>query len=314
MKCIKCKKKAFIKLEYANSAFCREHFLEFFERRVKRTIKRYDMVRKGDKVLVGVSGGKDSVVLLHVLSKLSEELEFEVEALTIDLGISGYSSAYVKIAEEVSKGAGVKLHVLSLKEEHGFEMDEAAMRLSRNPCSTCGVVKRYLLNKYAFEHGFDRVATGHNLDDVVAFVISGYLRGDVEGLTRLYPKSETVGKMVSRIKPLVETPEGEVPVYAYLRGLKFVEQPCPYSKGDPNALIKKLVLELEREMPGIRYMILRGFTDRMHPILAKELPERSYEECSVCGMPSSGRLCAFCKIKKRLADAKKKKGDFSRAS
>ncbi len=301
MKCRACGGEAAVRLEYANLQLCREDFLRFFERRVARTIKRYRMLPRGAKVVVALSGGKDSSALLHVLWRLRSALGVEVEALTVDLGIGGYSELYVGAARALCARLGVPLRVVSLESEYGFTVDDVARRVRRAVCSACGTIKRYVLNREARRAGGYALATGHNLDDTLAAVLQAYVRGDVGALSKLGPALPPGGGFVARVKPLIETPEGDVRLYAEYAGIEYVRVKCPYSRGATSYTYKAALDLLEREHPGIKFQMLRSFLDRLQPALAGARPSaEQLDKCTVCGEPSRSPVCQFCRIRRQI--------------
>jgi tRNA(Ile)-lysidine synthase TilS/MesJ len=243
-KCRVCGAPAYARLEYANLQLCRDDFVRFFERRVERTVERYGMFERGSRVAVAVSGGKDSVALLHSLWKLRGKLGVELVAITIDLGIAGHSDRYVPLARRVCERLGVPCRVVDLRGEYGFSVDE--LRGLRRPvCSLCGAVKRYVLNREARELGAHVLATGHNLDDFLAALLQAYIRGDLRALAKLRPYLPPEGKLVARAKPLVETPERDTKLYVEALGLEHVTWKCPYSSGASSFEYKRVLDLLE---------------------------------------------------------------------
>lgn len=292
--CKVCGRRAAVYLPYANLRLCRHHFTEYFERRVRRTIERYKMVRRGDRVVVAVSGGKDSVVLVHVLSRLAGDLGIELHGLTVDLGISGYSARYVRVAEEVYERLGMEYTIIDLEREYGFSIDNVAARW-RRVCAYCGLVKRYVFNRFAWDNGFDAVATGHTLDDLAAAALSSMMRGELEAAYRMKPVLPSGVRLVRRIRPLAFTREKDVKLYACFSRLPVVREKCPYSRGETLSSFKRAINMLEDEHPSLKYSFAR--------MLYEKLPERGeagYRLCSRCGMPSSGEICGFCRLRDKL--------------
>jgi uncharacterized protein (TIGR00269 family) len=297
-KCRVCGAPAYARLEYANLQLCRDDFVRFFERRVERTVERYGMFERGSRVAVAVSGGKDSVALLHSLWKLRGKLGVELVAITIDLGIAGHSDRYVPLARRVCERLGVPCRVVDLRGEYGFSVDE--LRGLRRPvCSLCGAVKRYVLNREARELGAHVLATGHNLDDFLAALLQAYIRGDLKALAKLRPYLPPEGKLVARAKPLVETPERDTKLYVEALGLEHVTWKCPYSSGASSFEYKRVLDLLEEEHPSIKFQMLRSFLERIQPLISVEEP--SLLSCSKCGEPSSSPVCQFCRIKSMIA-------------
>ncbi|MEM2829159.1 MAG: TIGR00269 family protein [Candidatus Jordarchaeales archaeon] len=302
-KCKWCSGDMEVFLPYARLSLCRSHFRNYVVRRVKRTIERYGMINSGERVLVALSGGKDSLVLLHILSTLRDSddpkfsLKCEVEAVTLDLGIKGYSERCIAVARAHCEKLGVPHHTIKAAELAGFTMDDVASRRGRPTCSVCGVVKRYVLNKVGVEMGFDRLATGHNLDDEAAVLLSNYLSANVELLSRQSPVLPAREGMISRIKPLFEVSERETAMYAQFQGLAPVDGKCPYAIA-PSTLKFKMVLNmLEEEVPTMKISMVRGFLEKVKPLLKKG-ETGPLRRCVACGYPSSSEVCSFCRLKK----------------
>ena len=297
-RCKVCGAPAYARLEYANLQLCRSDFVRFFERRVERTVERYGMFERGSKAAVALSGGKDSVALLHSLWKLRERLGIELVAITIDLGIAGHSDRYVPLAKRVCEKLGVACRVVDLEGEYGVAVDE--LRGLRRPiCSLCGVVKRYVLNREARELGAHVLATGHNLDDFLVTLLQAYIRGDLRTLAKLKPYLPPEGKLVARAKPLVETPERDVALYVEALGLEHVGWKCPYSRGATSFEYKRVLDLLEGEHPSIKFQMLRSFPEKVQPLIKVEVPNLT--PCSRCSEPSSSPLCQFCRIREEVA-------------
>jgi len=288
-KCSLCQRTACYVQRYSGLRLCGEHFLRHFERRVRRTVMSRGMLRRGLRVGVALSGGKDSTVLLHLLHGYAEKLELELVAVLVDEGITGYREVSRRRAHKVCSELGVELQVRSFKDTFGFTLDEAAHATRWKPCSVCSVLRRYLLNTAASELGCQRLATGHNLDDVAQSVLMNYLRGDVERLLR----SSRGHGMVPRIKPLMEVPEKEVALYAMLSGLEVGFEECGYAGESFRSLVREVLLQLEEHTPGIRYGILRGWERLRGAVAMKPRPLRA---CTRCGAPCSSEVCGACRM------------------
>lgn len=309
-RCTRCKKgKTVVELPYANQGLCSDCFIEFFERRVRRTIRRHELLEPDDRVCVALSGGKDSMVALTLLKELSEKApKSEIFALMIDEGAPGYRDRLVKTASEYCGELGVPCHVYSFKEELGktiAEIMEGAGELdSPMPaCSYCGVFRRQLLNSKARELGATKLATGHNLDDECQTGLMNFLRGDV---CRIARAGAVVGAVrselfIPRIKPLREAPESEVALYAELRGIPAGRAVCPFSKDAFRVSMRGVLEGLEERYPGTRYQLMSSI-DELIPILRGHYLEKGgkLKVCRSCGEVSSGEECKFCRMKKEL--------------
>lgn len=310
VKCSKCDNKAIIKIPYANLALCKEHFNEYLEKRFERVVEKYKMLEGSERVGVAVSGGKDSTTLLHLMYKLSKKMGFEVFGINIDLGIDmgkKYSSKSTEFAVKNFEMLGIKYHVVRIKEKYGFTIDEAKIKVRRPVCSTCGLVKRYTLNEIAEEEGLDTIATGHNLNDMAQFVMSGYFSGDVMDLARLKPVSPPEkGYKVKKIKPLFLTYEKEILTYAIINNIPFIYDSCPHTfrvGGATQDRIRRKLEELEDETPGFMLMLVQNFTDKIQPALEKEyVKEEEIGRCKICGRPTTKDrdICSFCSIRLKM--------------
>lgn len=297
MKCTKCGARAVIDLKRHNSGFCKEHYFEYFENQVRKAIEEFSMFAPADRILVAVSGGKDSLVLWDVLLRFG----YQAEGLYIDLGIGDYSSASTEKVHQFVDSRQARLRYVSLAQDYGYDVPEAAKRLRRAACSPCGLSKRYIFNREALEGGYDVVATGHNLDDEAAVLFGNVLRWNTGYLGRQYPvlKEDPAG-LVRKVKPLIRLTEREAAAYAVLQGIDYIVEECPKSIGARTTLYKQLLNDLEIQSPGSKQQFLYGFYERGHSPF-EDSTEVVLTPCSECGQPTSRQgLCAFCQVRSRL--------------
>ncbi|HDD66337.1 MAG TPA: adenine nucleotide alpha hydrolase family protein [Nitrososphaeria archaeon] len=306
-RCRLCGGEASYHLDHAGMSLCSECFTRYYERKVYKTIRKHGMLRGARRVAAAVSGGKDSVALIGVLHKLMREAFREVElvAIHVDLGIPGYSEECRRIVEKVCGDLGLELHVLDLREAEGYGVpDFANTPFRRRMCGACGTVKRYHTNRMAYELGADRLATGHNLDDVVEILFELYLKGAVEEIVRMRPVSwSDHPKLVTRIKPLIELTDRENLFYVLAQDLPMLEARCPLVGESRMLRRKKLIEEIEGRIPGFRHTFYKTHLKRFLPRLEKTVEEPRLAECEVCGMPSLGRVCSYCKLVSKLRKA-----------
>jgi len=287
---------------YSGERLCSSCFCESIEDRVRRTIARYGMFEHNSRIAVGVSGGKDSLSLLHILVKIEEKFpKTELIAVTVDEGIKGYREEAVELAEAECKKLGVEHRVLSFKQLFGYALDEIAERTrggALTPCSFCGVLRRRALNTSAREVGADRLATAHNLDDMAQTVLLNILRGDHRRLALLNPAGEAITeKFVRRVKPYCEVPERESVLYAYLKGLGFQSRPCPYAETAMRSDIRGFLSGMEAKRPGTMFIVFHSAM-RILPMLKKE--SRLLGVCPLCGEPTTGEVCRACEMLQSL--------------
>ncbi len=299
MKCKFCDKQAVIKLRAYNLKLCHEHFVEFIEKRVEKTIKKYKLFKKNDRILVGVSGGKDSLNTVYILNKLG----YKTEGLYIDLGIGTYSEHSKEKAINFSEKFGMSIHIYEVKKDFGMGITEIARLLRRKPCSVCGVIKRYILNKFAHENGFNVLATGHNLDDETATLFSNVLSWQEGYLARqdiLLPQKQE--KLVKKVKPLALISERESAAYAILNGIDYIHEECPNAQGATSIFYKSILNQIETKQPSTKLRFYLDFIRRGKKFFESSLQEREekLKPCEVCGYPTTRKVCQYCSIKNEV--------------
>ena len=274
------------------------------ERRALDTIKKYGLFSKKDNVAVAVSGGKDSMSLLNILKE-----GFNITALFIDVGIPGFSEESFKVISSFCKEYDIPVKKVSLKEVVGFTTPEAIKVVGGKACTTCSVLKRYALNKSAKE--FDKLATGHNLDDEAESVMMNLMKVNLSSLVSLGPKTglfEDKG-FVQRVKPFYFVPEKGILKYAVKMGVPFVNYPCPMRGDSPfRYFIKRELDSLESNFPSIKGNIIKSFLNSIKN--RKRLIEHhQLYYCKYCGEPSSSPVCNACKIRLKVKGELMKKTD-----
>ncbi|MBI4053463.1 MAG: tRNA lysidine(34) synthetase TilS [Candidatus Diapherotrites archaeon] len=266
-KCERCGKAAKMHLSYGPHDYCEKHFTEFFEHRVRKTIRVNGLVKPGEKVLAGVSGGKDSLVTLYLLHKIFSPA-IRLEALMIDEGIPGYREKALKIAKAHCKDWNVPFTVVSHKSEFGKTTSDVFHAIGgekavESACAYCGPMRREILNKYAVQGNFDKLATGHNLDDECQSILMNVFDNDTKRMGRLGPiaDSDETGAMVPRVKPLYLSPEKEVIAFAAFSGIEtYSEECCPFSWQAKRNAFREMLNSMEERFPGSKFKII-GFLE-----------------------------------------------------
>jgi len=301
MKCRVCRGPAVLDIRRHNAAFCRDHFLAHCREQVHRAVHEHKMFDEGDRIVVAVSGGKDSLALWDLLA----DLEHDVDGLYLGLGIDEYSDESLRHARGYARAHGRKLHEIDLAADMGFTVPAAAATTHRSPCGACGLSKRHIFNSFARDHGYDVVATGHNLDDEAAVLLGNVLRWETGYLGRQHPVLPATPGFVRKVKPLVRLGEREMAAYCVLRGIEYQVEECPMAEGNRHLGYKDALNALEDRSPGSKAAFLFGFIERVQPQFASvaEGERDALNPCGKCGSPTSGEICAFCRLQERAANA-----------
>lgn len=270
------------------------------EERVRRTINRHKMLQEDDRILVGVSGGKDSATLLHTLARIEADFpEAQIVPVTIDEGIEGYRDKGLTAAHQLASSLGLELQVRSFKELFGRTLDDimrARPAGSIGACSFCGVLRRRALNTAALELGADVVATGHNMDDEAQTILMNIIRGDSQRMTRTNrPRDPPIRGLVPRVKPLIELTTRDTVAYAYHMELPYHDIPCPYAGEALRNDLRAFLNEMEYKRPGTLLAILRS-GETVAEILDRGSATKEVRACEKCGEPTSSHLCKVCAL------------------
>ncbi len=297
-KCRVCKEPAIIDLPRHNANFCAEHLLQLCRRQVEKAIKDHDMLAPDDRVLVAVSGGKDSLAVWDILV----DLGYHADGLYVGLGIGEYSDTSYEHTQAFAAERGLSLQVIDLRAEYGYDVPTAAKVTRRVPCSACGLSKRHLFDRAALDGGYDVVVTGHNLDDEAAVLFGNTLRWDVEYLSRQYPVLPARHGFPKKVKPLMRLTEREMAAWCIVRGIDYQVEECPMAIGNKHLAYKDALNAIERQSPGSKASFYLEFVDKMAPILAdrSQAATGDLHRCAICGSPTTGDECAFCRLRERV--------------
>ena len=301
MKCTVCRGPAVIDLRRHNANFCGEHFLKFCRDQVARAIDDHDMIAPGQRVLVAVSGGKDSLALWDLLLSLG----YHVDGMTIGLGIGDYSETSTAASVAFAAERGLKLTTIDLRGDYGYDIPTAAAVTRRVPCSSCGMSKRHLIDKAALDGGYDVVATGHNLDDEAAVLLGNVLHWHTEYLGRQVPVLDERPGFPRKVKPLIRLSERETAAYCVVRGIDYVVDECPMAAGNRHLRYKDALNDIEAASPGTKHAFYFEFlakaSDRFRP--EATAAQDGLTPCASCGSPTTGEVCAFCRLVDRVSGA-----------
>jgi uncharacterized protein (TIGR00269 family) len=322
MKCRKCSEKAMINMRQHKLALCKEHYLEWVPEQTQRFIEKYNMFTPQERVLVAVSGGKDSLALWDVLLRLG----YQADGLYIGLGID-YADGESYSGESLHKvqnfvetfWPAAHLQVVDVPALYGASIPDVAQISNRGrgkPCSVCGLVKRHVMNRVAFRGLSEQapegenaiLATGHNLDDEVAVLMSNVLHWQSGYLARQAPAlPASQPGLAKKVKPFCRLYERETAAYALARGIDYVYEECPHAVGSKTIYYKELLNQLERESPGAKLQFYLSFlrAKKKQGLFDQVEEQVTLNACESCGQPTSapGR-CAFCRLWDRVGQVK----------
>ncbi|MCX6027542.1 MAG: tRNA(Ile)-lysidine synthetase [Chloroflexi bacterium] len=308
MKCRMCGEKAAINMRQHKLALCREHYLEWLPQQVQKAIEHYRMFERDERVLVAVSGGKDSLSLWDILWRLG----YSTEGLYIGLGIQGeadYSLTSRDLSQKFADERALKLNVVDVRELYGATIPEAATISNRGhgkPCSVCGLVKRHVMNRVARDGGFGVLVTGHNLDDEAAVLMQNTLHWAGGYLVRQAPVLlSTHPGLARKAKPFCRIYERETAAYALLRGIEYIYDECPFAVGSTTLYNKDILNTMEGERPGTKLQFYLSFLQaKEQGLFAPQPPASELNTCLTCGQPTSAPgTCTFCRLWEKVRAA-----------
>ena len=289
-----CGNKAIYHRKYEKRFYCKKCFIRSIEKKFMKTAHENKLIKFGDKIAVGISGGKDSAVLLYLLNELRKNVPFEIIAISVDEGIEKYRNDSIEYAKRLTDKLGIDHHISSFKEEFSFTDDDLPKETKH--CSYCGTFRRYLLNKKAKILGANKLAIGHNLDDEAQSIMMNFVRNDYSRFQRLGTNSSDK-KLITRIKPLRDIPEKEITLYAILKEIPFFPGECPYSFDNLRREMQTMINDLEKNHPGTKFQIV-SFYDKLKPMLDKTGEGVNY--CKICDEPTAMEICKSCELLEKL--------------
>lgn len=303
MRCRKCDQQAVINMRQHKLALCMTHFLEWVPEQVERTIQKYEMFSHQDKLLVAVSGGKDSLSLWDILQRLNYSADGLYIGLGIDEGVS-YSDNSLAYTRSFAQERNLYLHVVDMQAQYGESIIALAMRTHRGhykPCSVCGLVKRHIMNRISHLHNYSVLLTGHNLDDEAAILLGNTLNWMGPYLVHQSPVLEADQPgLVRKVKPLCRMYEREMASYAFLRGIPYIQEECPFAKDSTSIYHKELLNNLESDRPGAKLNFYLSFLRARRDGLFSPTADGQaamLHSCPQCSQPTSAPgLCAFCRM------------------
>lgn len=268
---------------------------------VRRAIHGQRMFSTDERVLVAVSGGKDSLALWDILIRMG----YTTAGLHVQLGIGDYSQKSLEKTRAFAESRGLDLIVHSLEKEEGAGVPELAKLINRNTCSACGVMKRYNFNRLAVENGFPILATGHNLDDEASRLLGNILHWQDDYLEKQSPVlPASHSKLARKVKPLYRLAEREIAAYALVNNIDYHVDECPMSLGSKMLINKEALNKLETASPGTKHTFYFGFLDRQKKKSTLE-EEKIENSCRRCGHPTTAEICSYCRMVEKVKVAQK---------
>jgi len=295
MKCDRCVNVAVYSRKYSGENLCASCFSNSILQKTARTISKHNMIENDDIIGVAVSGGKDSLSLLHLLKKMSESHNFKLKAITVDEGIPGYRDEALGIVKNFCSNIGVEYKIFSYKDLFNITLEES-LEIRENEktssCSICGILRRRAIDFGSKDLGVDVIATGHNLDDVLQTFVINVLSGDTNKIGWMDP--DTSSNKTRRIKPFCEIYENEIVFYAFVNEIPFQSEQCPHMNEGIRTEIREFLNSLEIKHSGIKNNMYKSIM--RISTLVKDSNYKQRKICSKCGSECTGNICSVCSM------------------
>ena len=293
MKCDRCENTVVYSRKYSGENLCADCFSNSIIQKTTKTISKYNMIQSGDVVGVAVSGGKDSLSLLQIMKKISQNHNFKLKAITVDEGIPGYRDEALRIVENFCKKLDIEHKVYPYSSLFGTTLEQT-LELRDNEktssCSICGILRRRAIDYGAIDLGVDVIATGHNLDDMLQTFIINIISGDTKKIGWMDP--DTSKNKIRKIKPFCEIYENEIVFYAFTNEIPFQSEECPHMNEGIRTEIRNFLNSLEKTHSGIKNNMHRSILKISSTI--RDSSNSEWKTCSKCGNECTGGICSVC--------------------
>lgn len=223
---------------------------------LRKTIETYHMIEEGDKIAVGLSGGKDSFTLLMGLKALQRfyPIHFELIAISINPGFDFFDSDFLrKRCEEIG--------VTFIEETSHIKEIVFDIRKEQNPCSLCANLRRGIINSVAIQEGCNKIALGHNQDDSLETFLLNFLYAG--NLSTFAPVSYMDRSKITLIRPMIDIPEKEIKKFIKQNNIPVMAKVCPMDGASKREDMKNMIFEWEKKIPTIRANMI-GAIKRAH--------------------------------------------------
>jgi uncharacterized protein (TIGR00269 family) len=325
-KCSFCDKQAVIFQKAPGTYLCKSCFIDYVERTIHKTITKYKLVKKDNKIAIGVSGGKDSLSMLynlynHIINILNHP---RITVITINEGIKDYRDESLGILHEFVKKFNLDVDIIELgfKDEFGLSLDEIVELIIKNnvkmnACTICGTIRRRLLNDGAKRVNATKLAIGHNLDDITQTLLLNILRKDLTKIAINPPhtsiddeEDNNDNPFITRIKPLIHLTNKEISAYCYYKGFNLQSRPCPYSQSFPifRKTVQNFLNSFDERNFEVKYNLLDlnyQLFDILHTTSCNN--PTSFQTCKTCGNPAGQTRseCLYCELKRQFHEMSK---------
>jgi len=264
------------------------------EQKVKQTLRKIKL-NKREKILVALSGGKDSCVTAYLLKKLG----YNIEGFHIYLGMGKYSERCLKAVKELCENLGIKLHLYDIKKEMGSSMCYIRAKVQHEKkglknCAICGVIKKWIMNREARKLKVNKIATGHNLDDEIQTFLMNIFKGSPELSANSGAITQNVKdkKFITRIKPLFYVDEKDIKKYSKEKKLPVVYEKCPCALDSYRIQMREFVNTLTKKQ---KENVIKNF-EKLLPKIKKLKSKEKLNYCEICGEPSRKKICRMCEL------------------
>lgn len=212
---------------------------------IRKAIDDYSMIKDGDKIAVGLSGGKDSITLLMGLKALQRfyDKKFDLIAISVNPGFDFFNSEFL---QATCKRIGVQY----VEEKTHIKEIVFDIRKEKNPCSLCANLRRGILNSVAIREGCNTIALGHNEDDVLETFFLNLLYGG--SISTFAPKSYMDRSGITLIRPLIYAPEKSIKTFVKKNNIEVMPKCCPMDGVSKREDMKNLIHELQKEIPMVK--------------------------------------------------------------
>jgi len=272
--------------------------IEIYRKKVFRTISKFKLIEKGDRIFIGLSGGKDSGAACYLISEYVRKRKVQCEIIAFFIKLGDFIPE--QVVETVRKQAefcGVPFKLYNVK-DFGIDFKKLS-QLPRPICSSCGIIKRYLMNKIPREENANKLCTGHHGDDFIVFFMKNIIGNNIDWISKFTPLLQGRGKHISRIRPLFFVGGEENRKFCEEIKFPYIEEDiCPYIflKQKIDMRRKKwyeTIEEIGKWQPNFREYMMKGILSLAERLnVMSDIPG----ECEICGEPTDGEICAFCKI------------------